>query len=182
MKTRAFGLTDVGRCREPNEDNYLCEPSLGLYAVADGMGGHAAGEIASQLAVDALVEAIAGDDPERPDDSPAPTERVREAVTDANRRICESIEETSITKPPAFSENPSKLWPPLLTAIDRSLSLANAIASPTPRSLRHTAIRRGFVLIRALNGVANVQKSGSSGARNTTSSLTGESAARMVDG
>jgi len=90
MKARAFGLSDVGRCRESNEDNYLCEPSLGLYAVADGMGGHAAGEIASQLAVDALIETIAGNGAGRLESDA--TERLREAVTEANRRICESIE------------------------------------------------------------------------------------------
>jgi protein phosphatase len=90
MKARAFGLSDVGRCRESNEDNYLCEPSLGLYAVADGMGGHAAGEIASQLAVDALIETIAGNGAGRHEFEA--TERLREAVTEANRRICESIE------------------------------------------------------------------------------------------
>jgi serine/threonine protein phosphatase PrpC len=48
------GLTDVGRRRVVNEDAFLCDDALGLYVVADGMGGHAAGEIASQETIDTI--------------------------------------------------------------------------------------------------------------------------------
>jgi protein phosphatase len=53
-RVRSFGATDVGRRRKSNEDAYLVDDALGLYVVADGMGGHAAGEVASQEAVEAI--------------------------------------------------------------------------------------------------------------------------------
>lgn len=48
---RACGMTDPGRIRENNEDSFLLLPEKNLYIVADGMGGHNAGEVASSLAV-----------------------------------------------------------------------------------------------------------------------------------
>lgn len=54
MQIKFSGLTDVGLKREGNEDSYAVEESLGLYIVADGMGGHLAGEVASQIAVDMI--------------------------------------------------------------------------------------------------------------------------------
>jgi protein phosphatase len=50
----AFGLTDVGRCRKLNEDNFLVDTETNLYAVCDGMGGHNAGEVASKMAIETL--------------------------------------------------------------------------------------------------------------------------------
>jgi serine/threonine protein phosphatase PrpC len=47
----SFGQSDVGRVRKHNEDAYIIDDSLGLYVVADGLGGHAAGEVASEEAV-----------------------------------------------------------------------------------------------------------------------------------
>lgn len=52
-------LTDMGLRRQNNEDCLLARPDLGLYAVADGMGGHAAGEVASAICTDALATCIA---------------------------------------------------------------------------------------------------------------------------
>jgi serine/threonine protein phosphatase PrpC len=54
LRVKAVGLTDLGRKRTSNEDAFLVDDKLGLYVVADGMGGHAAGEVASQEAVETV--------------------------------------------------------------------------------------------------------------------------------
>jgi protein phosphatase len=51
---KSSGITDVGLKREGNEDSFSVDDSLGLYIVADGMGGHLAGEIASHISVDII--------------------------------------------------------------------------------------------------------------------------------
>ena len=51
MKSIGVGQSDIGRKRESNEDKLLVDDELGLYVVSDGMGGHAAGEVASELAI-----------------------------------------------------------------------------------------------------------------------------------
>lgn len=53
---QSAGLTDVGRKRKGNEDRFSINDKLGLYIVADGMGGHAAGEVASKIVVDTINE------------------------------------------------------------------------------------------------------------------------------
>lgn len=55
---RFFAATDVGNVREHNEDNFLVDKKLALFMVADGMGGHAAGEVASAIAVRTIHEEI----------------------------------------------------------------------------------------------------------------------------
>jgi PPM family protein phosphatase len=52
----AAAKTDVGQKRQGNEDRFCLDRTLGLYVVADGMGGHAAGEVASRLAVETIHE------------------------------------------------------------------------------------------------------------------------------
>jgi protein phosphatase len=76
----AFGLSDPGCIRTNNEDYYLLAPSLGLYIVADGMGGAQAGEHASKLAAETVAEFVwrAG--------SPS-TELLQNAFEEANQRV-----------------------------------------------------------------------------------------------
>src|SRR3954466_15672048 len=56
MQTRFAGMTDVGLLREHNEDSLVLMPEYGIIAVADGMGGHRSGDVASQLAVSTLTD------------------------------------------------------------------------------------------------------------------------------
>jgi PPM family protein phosphatase len=76
---RSVALTDTGRRRRHNEDSYVCEPPL--FAIADGMGGAQAGEIASHLAATSVQHAELSD---APDDG-----RAERLIQDANRRVYE---------------------------------------------------------------------------------------------
>ncbi|HUK96720.1 MAG TPA: Stp1/IreP family PP2C-type Ser/Thr phosphatase [Gaiellaceae bacterium] len=73
---QSFGSTDTGRKRRRNEDAFVCEPPL--FAVADGMGGAQAGEVASGLAAAALREGGGDGTGER---------RVAQLIQEANRRV-----------------------------------------------------------------------------------------------
>ena len=58
MRVKSFGMSDVGKRREKNEDSYLVNDELALYTVADGMGGHLGGDIASRLAATTVEEVV----------------------------------------------------------------------------------------------------------------------------
>ncbi len=83
MILRAAASTDVGLRRRANEDRYAMAPELGLYLVADGMGGHRAGQVASEMAAAAAIRAV--DALRGAEVSLA--EKLRHAVTCANREI-----------------------------------------------------------------------------------------------
>jgi serine/threonine protein phosphatase PrpC len=91
-RLRSFAATDRGRRRSHNEDAFSRDDALGLYVVADGVGGHAKGEVASREAVDQihnfvrqgrnLIEAMASE-PERPDRREAVRRLLESAVQSA---------------------------------------------------------------------------------------------------
>lgn len=92
MRIESTGITDVGRKRDRNEDAFLINEELGLYVVADGMGGHAGGQHASALAVNTVEETIdALTQPATLGVGEDPVERVRggigQAVQLAGQRI-----------------------------------------------------------------------------------------------
>lgn len=78
------GLSHVGKIRNINEDSILERPEIGLWVVADGMGGHAAGDVASRMIVTELGEI------ERRFEMDADVALVRERLEQVNRRLLES--------------------------------------------------------------------------------------------
>jgi protein phosphatase len=101
LRVSSAVATDPGLRRDSNEDSYCARPDLGLYLVADGMGGHAAGEVASRMAVE-TIEAFINDtrdaDVNRTWPFPYDTNlsldgnRIKAAFRLANRRLAAAIE------------------------------------------------------------------------------------------
>lgn len=99
MQLEAYAATDVGPVRENNEDNFLVDIDQAVFVVADGMGGHAAGEVASQIAIDTISDILIGaNDPDETrlqlsveDPDEAIRERIRYCMNQASVRIRQAI-------------------------------------------------------------------------------------------
>jgi len=100
FEVEAVGRTDVGQRRDHNEDSFLVDGGLGLYIVADGMGGHAGGGTASRLAVETIQTSVRKAREKEPglfgaptgvEESPLP-DVLREAVEAACTRIFETAQ------------------------------------------------------------------------------------------
>jgi serine/threonine protein phosphatase PrpC len=84
MQLQVWGATDVGLRREINQDTILVDQDLGLYIVADGMGGHRGGEVASAMAVETVREIVSENNGVRKEES---LMVLVEAYKEASKRI-----------------------------------------------------------------------------------------------
>lgn len=102
MEIRSAGHSDVGRVREQNEDSYLIVVENGLYVVADGMGGHLGGQMASSLAVKTVGDTVATHDQEIIEGAsaePLESSTVPRLLAQAIRQACAAIFEAAQDDP-----------------------------------------------------------------------------------
>jgi protein phosphatase len=92
MKVRAAGKSHVGLKRKLNEDSYIIAPELGIYVIADGMGGHKAGEVASRMTVETMTNYWKKVHSSKP---PTFLETITDDITEGAKHLVNSINLTN---------------------------------------------------------------------------------------
>ena len=185
MKILAHGLSDKGLSRKHNEDSFYTDKDLGLFVVADGMGGHSAGDVASRMAVEALSgyirksyaggESLIGPlDAGRPDAS----NRLVSGIRLANQVVCE-----------AAKNNP--LWQGMGTTIVAALVDGNRVSLAHAGDSRAYLVRlntisqltddHSVVAERVRKGLMSKEEAEGSGIRNLVTRALGHDEALEVD-
>ena len=142
-------VSDVGRKRKGNEDALFLNEEQKLYVVADGMGGHAAGEVASKVAVEAIAEfvALTGGNQEITwpfglDDSISyEGNRLKTAVRHANSRVLEATRESASTR--AWPPPSPRCWWTATSPTSPTSATAGSTCGATARSSSSRATTPG---------------------------------------
>lgn len=185
MKILARGLSDKGLARTHNEDSFFADKDLGFFVVADGMGGHAAGDIASNMAVEALsgyirksctgVAPLIG-----PSDSgrSVASNRLASGIRLANQVVCE-----------AAKNNPS--WQGMGTTIVAALIDGSSVSLAHAGDSRAYLVRSGtisqltddhsVVAERVRKGLMSKEEAAGSGIRNLITRALGNDEALEAD-
>lgn len=95
MMVQAAGSSDIGKMRKANEDRFLLNDPIGLYVVADGMGGHRGGGVASRIAVETIDAFMQNPSAASPPMDPTPDDdsqseaaiRLRQSISLANQKV-----------------------------------------------------------------------------------------------